>query len=173
MLKAHPRKAAAGRGARTIEPRRSKRRASTLDVCIGVLVGWDARGPLVNVEGSSAKPTYARVSGHGSQLRPGSHPERLADLKPEVVLLIDSRPGRPPILMGLIQPIGSAVATAGLEARVDGRRVELEAADEVVLRCGEASITLRRNGRVAIHGVQVETRARGTNRIKGGSVAIN
>jgi hypothetical protein len=32
---------------------------------------------------------------------------------------------------------------------------------------------LRRNGRIAISGVQVETRAKGVNRIKGGSVAIN
>jgi hypothetical protein len=60
-----------------------------------------------------------------------------------------------------------------LDARVDGRRVEIEAADEIVLRCGQASIVLRRNGRVVIRGTYVETRSRGVNRIKGGSVEIN
>jgi hypothetical protein len=60
-----------------------------------------------------------------------------------------------------------------LDMRVDGRRVEIEAADEIVLRCGQASIVLRRNGRVVIRGTYVETRSRGVNRVKGGSVEIN
>jgi len=60
-----------------------------------------------------------------------------------------------------------------LEAHVDGERVEIEGHDEVVLRCGEASITLRRDGRVAIRGTRVETEALGTNRVKGGIVEIN
>ena len=60
-----------------------------------------------------------------------------------------------------------------LDVKVDGKRVEIEAADEIVLKCGEASITLRRNGRLVIRGTYVETRSKGTNRIKGGSVQIN
>jgi hypothetical protein len=60
-----------------------------------------------------------------------------------------------------------------IEALVDGRRVVLEAADEIVLRCGESSITLKRDGRVLIKGAYVETASRGVNRIKGGSVKIN
>jgi hypothetical protein len=60
-----------------------------------------------------------------------------------------------------------------LEAVVDGKRVVIDAQDEVVIRCGKASITLRRNGRVVIRGTYVETRAEGVNRIKGGSVQIN
>ncbi|HEX6244789.1 MAG TPA: hypothetical protein VFZ61_27910 [Polyangiales bacterium] len=62
---------------------------------------------------------------------------------------------------------------APLEALVDGKRVVIDAADEIVLRCGKASITLRRNGRVVIRGTYVETRAEGVNRVKGGSVQIN
>lgn len=60
-----------------------------------------------------------------------------------------------------------------IEALVDGKRVVIDAADEIVLRCGKASITLRRNGRVVIRGTYVETRAEGVNRVKGGSVQIN
>jgi hypothetical protein len=91
-----------------------------------------------------------------------------------VVLLVDPQQRQPPVLLGYLAP---AVPPRGDEsdivARVDGRRIELDGRDEIVLRCGEASITLRRNGRIVIDGVQVETKARGLNRIKGGSVAIN
>lgn len=60
-----------------------------------------------------------------------------------------------------------------VEALVNGKRVVLDAQDEVVLRCGDASITLRRYGRIVIRGTYVETRAQGVNRIRGGSVQIN
>src|SRR6185312_2391944 len=60
-----------------------------------------------------------------------------------------------------------------IEADIDGRRVRIVARDEIVLECGEASITLRRNGRIIIKGTYVETCSEGTNRIKGGQVRIN
>lgn len=60
-----------------------------------------------------------------------------------------------------------------IEADVDGRRVRVTAQDEIVLQCGSASVTLRRNGRVVIRGTYVETHSEGTNRIKGGQVRIN
>ncbi|HEY6876702.1 MAG TPA: hypothetical protein VI299_01735 [Polyangiales bacterium] len=60
-----------------------------------------------------------------------------------------------------------------VEALVDGKRVVLDAQDEIVLRCGKASITLRRNGRIVIRGTHVETQSQGVNRIRGGSVQIN
>lgn len=59
------------------------------------------------------------------------------------------------------------------EADVDGARVRITARDEVVIQCGKASITLRRNGRVVIRGSHVETASTGTNRIKGGQVRVN
>lgn len=60
-----------------------------------------------------------------------------------------------------------------IEADIDGRRVRIVAKDEIVLECGNASITLRRNGRIVIKGTYVETCSEGTNRIKGGQVRIN
>lgn len=76
---------------------------------------------------------------------------------------------------GKIGPSPSAVErpAEAFEAQVDGRRVRIVAQDEIVLECGKASITLRRNGRVVIHGDYVETYSEGTNRIKGGQVRIN
>ena len=97
-------------------------------------------------------------------------------LKPIVVGLLvddDGTEASPPIHSLEVAESASAPAVAEATARVDGKRVHLTASDEIVLECGEASITLRRNGRVVIRGAYVETRARGTNRIKGGNVRIN
>ncbi len=73
----------------------------------------------------------------------------------------------------IAQVVEARLPGVPLAAEVDGRSVVLEGKDELVLRCGEASITLRRNGRIVIQGVQVETRAAGSNKIRGGSVQIN
>jgi hypothetical protein len=70
-------------------------------------------------------------------------------------------------------PEPSAREDVSVDAWVDGQRVVVDAKDEIVLRCGKASITLRRNGRIVIRGTYIETRAEGVNRIKGGSVQIN
>lgn len=84
-----------------------------------------------------------------------------------------------PIIVGFIEALQPAapvtpVETAPVvEADVDGKRVRVTAQDEIVLQCGSASVTLRRNGRVLIRGTYVETRSDGTNRIKGGQVQIN
>lgn len=59
------------------------------------------------------------------------------------------------------------------EARLDGDRVVLEGKREVVLKCGEATLTLRRDGKILIRGAYVETYSKGVNRIKGGAVKIN
>ncbi len=102
-----------------------------------------------------------------------------------VLLLFENGDARLPIVVGLVQPNpGAALLHALLapplqparvpaEARVDGKRVVLEGTDEVTLKCGEASITLRRDGKVILRGAYVETTAKGVNRIRGGSVKIN
>ena len=108
-----------------------------------------------------------------------------------IVLLFECNDPSRPLLMGLLQTeMGGETPnldlileaapgedqTAGetpLEARVDGRRVLLEGAEEVVLRCGKACITLRRDGKIVIRGTYLVSRAEGTHRIKGGSVKIN
>ena len=70
-----------------------------------------------------------------------------------------------------VTPVESEVQV--IEADVDGRRVRIVAKDEIIFECGQASVTLRRNGRIIIRGTYVETHSEGTNRIKGGQVRIN
>jgi hypothetical protein len=85
-----------------------------------------------------------------------------------------------PIVVGLVGApaptpvVESAALPAGvIQVDVDGKRVRLRAADEIVLECGKASVTLRRNGKIVIRGTHVETNSEGTNRIKGGQVRVN
>ncbi|HYH94981.1 DUF6484 domain-containing protein [Hyalangium sp.] len=153
----------------------------------GSLAGWlvgtdNTGGPLVDFPGNTAGPVAARLA---IAVDPKSL-QAAVSLHQKVVLLFESGdPGRP-FLMGLIQetsptPLVDALleeqaqvpTPAKAEAKVDGRRVVIEGKDEIVLKCGEASITLRRNGKVIVKGTYLESRATGTHRIKGGSVEIN
>ncbi|WP_226993933.1 DUF6484 domain-containing protein [Myxococcus hansupus] len=106
-----------------------------------------------------------------------------ASSRQAVVLSFDRGRRSHPIVLGLVQapslsPLVDAVLTQSLasvpaKARVDGREVVIEAREEMVLRCGKASITLRRNGEVLLRGVNIRTEADELHRIKGGKVQIN
>lgn len=103
----------------------------------------------------------------------------------QAVVVFDNGDRSKPIIVGFLEPLAPQVSpeprrdtprpdgTPFVEADVDGRRVRVTAQDEIVLQCGSASVTLRRNGRVVIRGTYVETHSEGTNRIKGGQVQIN
>lgn len=141
----------------------------------GATLGWivrvDDEGIWVDTEDNPSGPLLSLC------VVPSSRADldaAIADRR-EAVLLFVVATGQP-VLLGLRQPLPALEAelpTEGLAAVVDGKRVHLEGQDEVVLRCGKASITMRRNGRIVIRGVQVESRATGRNRIKGGAVLIN
>jgi hypothetical protein len=49
----------------------------------------------------------------------------------------------------------------------------LEARENLTLRCGEGSITIRADGKILIKGIDLVSRAERMNRIKGGAVSIN
>lgn len=131
---------------------------------VGRVVGWSERGFLIECA-SGAAPIEARTT---LQLSAQAMRDAVS-MRREALVVFENEAADKPIVIGLLAPAPGTVA----DATVDGRRVVLDAQDEVVLRCGEASITLRRNGRVVIRGTYVETRSQGVNRIKGGSVQIN
>lgn len=142
-------------------------------IVIGALAGIDASGtPRVGFPGCpGGTPVPARS---------------LIELDPaeegrEVALMFEAGdPGRP-IVLGLIQdpaaieiaPVEALGETPAPDAEIDGETVTLTAEKEIVLRCGRASITLTRAGKILIRGTYLSSRSSGVNRIKGGSVQIN
>jgi hypothetical protein len=82
-------------------------------------------------------------------------------------------------VVGVARPAGTAVERTAdpspetAEHRLHHRRIVVEADEELTLQCGDASIQIRRDGKILIRGEHILSRAKGTQRIKGGSVAIN
>lgn len=82
------------------------------------------------------------------------------------VLVVEDRDDPRPIVVGAIIDTLSSAAPAPA-------RLELAARERIVLRCGEAVLTMTRLGRVTLAGSHVESRSTGVNAIKGGAVRIN
>lgn len=134
---------------------------------VGRLVALNEGRPMVDFPGNQVGPVVARTTVDLSQAQ-------VEEGKSSEVLLVFNE-GRPlePIIIGLLQPAEPEPTHAPVETSIDGNRVVLTGQEEIELRCGQARIVLRKNGRISVRGVYVETRAKGVNRIKGGSVQIN
>jgi hypothetical protein len=137
-------------------------------VLTGVLIGFknDGAVPLVIFPGqpqTAAVPARTTVDLHGAHIgRP-------------VVLMFDGGDPMRPIVMGSIRGEGSALAEqpGQVEVDVDGERLLVTAKEQLVLRCGKASITLTKAGKVLVQGTYISNRSSGVMRIKGGSVQLN
>lgn len=98
------------------------------------------------------------------------------DIDKDVALMFEADNPLRPVIMGRLQRSARQEEKKSAEAvnlQLDGKRLTFTAEQEIVLRCGEASITLTRAGKVIIRGEYLLSRSTGTNRIKGGSVQIN
>lgn len=93
------------------------------------------------------------------------------DIGAQVALMFEAGDLTRPLVIGRIQRLPQTATPA--VAQLDGERLEFTAEREIVLRCGKASITLTREGKVLIRGAYLSSRSSGVNRIKGGSVQIN
>lgn len=124
----------------------------------GRIVGADEHGrPLVDFTGNARGPRIAR---RAVPLSPGALRAAIESGQ-TVELRFEDGDVELPIITALSS---SETATAAEPLRL------IEGRDELVLQCGKASITLRRNGKVIIKGTYVETHSQGVNRIKGGSI---
>jgi len=98
-----------------------------------------------------------------------------------VVVMFEGDDVRKPIVMGVLQQPQRRAVTAeptqspaqSVSVQADDQRLVLSAEREVVLRCGDASITLTRAGKVLIQGKYVLSRSSGYNKVKGAAVDIN
>ncbi len=132
------------------------------EIVIGKLMGIAEQGePLVDFPDNPARhPLMARSTVDLTHEHIGR----------EVALLFETGKLTKPIVMGLLRipkPLSQSTA------EIDGERLELSAEREIVLRCGEASITLTRAGKILLRGKYLLSRSSGVNRIKGGSIQLN
>ena len=137
-------------------------------VVTGTLIGFaDAgRTPLVS---------HARQADSGALAAATIVDLHGAHIGRKVILQFADGDVRRPIVMGLLRDgQGPAALQPGqVEVDVDGERMIVSAKQQLVLKCGKASITLTKAGKVLIEGAYVSSRSAGMNRIKGGSVQIN
>lgn len=152
-------------------PRVAQSRAATAPThpqpTVGVLVAFaEVSTPLVVCAAPDGSALAARTT---------------IDLRPEhigsevLVLFENGDPARPIVIGRLRKDSGwpAREAPPQVDVDADGRRLTLAVKDELILRCGQASITLTAAGKVLIQGTYVSSRSSGVNRIKGGSVQIN
>ncbi len=129
-------------------------------VIIGRIVVRDSSGVAIDFPGNaSGAPLPARSTVGGDHLMVGQ----------QVVLVFENGDLFRPIILGALE----SPATTMVRAELDGERVVVNAEQEIVLRCGEASLTLTRAGKVLIRGSYILARSSGANRIKGATVEIN
>ncbi|UVK44050.1 DUF2345 domain-containing protein [Mesorhizobium sp. AR07] len=131
---------------------------------IGTFIGRDRSGePIVSIsDGIETRMVAARAA---TMLE-------ASDFGTDVVVMFDGGdPDRAIILGRLLRP--TPVAAEDVAVTLDGERLELSAEREIVLRCGKASITLTRTGKIILRGTYILSRSSGPNKIKGGSIQLN
>lgn len=143
------------------------RKAAPEGVVIGELLGLvdDGRTPLVRYTGETAA-LRARtiVDLHGPHIGR------------RVTLMFEDNDPAKPIVMGVLRGAASwppEERPGQVEIDADGERMIVSAKEQLVVRCGKASITLTKAGKVLIQGTYVSSRSTGVNKIKGGSVQLN
>lgn len=155
------------------------------EIIIGNVVAINDGGqPLVSYLGSPSTEPLAAVS---TLSITHQHIGRQA------ALLFSNGDLSSPVIMGLIhsplnqlidnfelssespptEPADKQAELAVKDVNVDGQRVVIEGKEEVVLKCGDASITLTKAGKILIRGKYLLNRSDGVNRIMGGSVQVN
>ena len=135
-------------------------------VVIGVLLGLEEDGaPLVAFLGDGEGQAIARSTVSLSS----------SDIGSQVALMFEDADWKKPLVIGriLVPGIEKRSEPKTVTTEVDNERLTLTADREIVLKCGKASITLTRAGKIILRGTYVLSRSSGANRIKGGSVQIN
>lgn len=94
-----------------------------------------------------------------------------------VVMFIAGEWARP-LVIGLVHSGDAAQARAAAEAAPPAaaapeKRVVVEAGDALTLKCGKASLTMQKNGRMILRGTDIASYASGTQRINGAIVEVN
>lgn len=151
--------------------KKTERQAIRLDgVVIGVLVGLNENQvPMVVFpENPHKNAVPARGTVELTQ----------DDIGKEIALLFEQGDPDRPLVIGLIHKPDKLLNSptpeqTPLEVDLDDNHLVLNAKQSITLKCGKASVTLTKAGKVLVRGTYLLNRSSGVNRIKGGSVQIN
>lgn len=135
-------------------------------------------GRLLAIAGNGCRPLVSYAGQPGSAALPARTTVDLyaPHIGAAVLLTFDQGDARLPIVIGVLREGAGwplADSPGMVEVSADGERMIVGAREQLVLRCGKASITLARDGTITIDGIEVTSRAAGTNRVRGGSVQLN
>jgi len=131
-------------------------------VAIGLLLTFENNKPMVVFAGNEKDHAIAARA----TVALGS-----ADIGKEVALLFEDGNIERPLIVGrIIDPVRVEDATSVIR---DGELVRVTADEQLELRCGKASIVMKKTGHITIRGTYVTSHASASNRIRGGSVNLN
>lgn len=148
------------------------------EVVIGELIGLDEMGaPLVEWPGNSAGVPLSAIS---------TSSIAASDVGRAVALLFANGDPSRPLVVGFVRQLLDETVSATetrskkgqnthqeFDLHDHGGRIVLSAEKEIVIRCGKASITLTRAGKIIERGSYILSRSSGPNKIKGGSIDLN
>lgn len=101
-------------------------------------------------------------------LRTADRPSLTLSLGARVLVLLPGPGEERGVVLGVVAPYESPKP-----AEAAPRELTLEAGERLELRCGESALTMDADGRVLVKGKDIVTRARRTQKIRGGTVHIN
>ncbi len=130
-------------------------------VVIGALIGFEKGKPLVVFAGNPKD--HAIVARSTTELT-------YAMIGCDLALLFEGGDPAKPLIVGrIVDPV--QLETPSVIR--DGEWVRVTAQEQLELRCGKASIVMKKDGHITIRGTYLISHASAANRIRGGSVNLN
>lgn len=148
-------------------------------ICLGQIITITEEGrALVDYPGNQMGPVVAR-----SVIDVPARYNSLGTVNIPVLMVFEDGDLKLPIIVGIIHDTVFPAAPSEeiilepvkrqRDVVVDGKKMVFDAKEEIVLRCGKSSVTLKKDGKIIVKGTQITNRASAANKIKGASVRIN
>ncbi len=96
----------------------------------------------------------------------------------QVLVVFENGDPNLPVITGVMENVLEDIIEIEMpeepvRATIDDKKQLFEAKEQITLKCGQASITLNKHGKIIIKGAEVISRASGTNKIKGSNIQLN